>query len=137
MPAFAETYDDSKSGTVRLDSAREQRIAGGQKREVVETGAPQADRTRVLHDEKIAAAAAFVTRPLAVQWLDNHQFRCAAHFLRQALTLFLRKLGRNPMGAVQFFNRRVSALAEAQRLSPWRPRDVVGLTRGQPLGGRP
>jgi hypothetical protein len=39
-PALAEAHDHGASGTFRLDPAREQRISGGQKLEIVETDAP-------------------------------------------------------------------------------------------------
>ena len=39
-PALAEAHDHGASGAFRLDPAREQRISGGQKLEIVETDAP-------------------------------------------------------------------------------------------------
>ena len=39
-PALAEAHDHGTSGAFRLDPAREQRISGGQKLEIVETDAP-------------------------------------------------------------------------------------------------
>src|SRR5215510_5801946 len=136
-PALAEAHDHDTSGAFRLDPAREQRISGGQKLEIVETDAPQARRARILHHEKISGATAPVACPRGVQWANHHQFRCTARLLRQALLLPLRKLARKPMGAVQPFDRRGSALAEAQCLPRRRPRDIGGLTRDQPLRGRP
>jgi hypothetical protein len=37
---LAEAHDHGTSGAFRLDPAREQRISGGQKLEIVETDAP-------------------------------------------------------------------------------------------------
>jgi len=65
-----------------------------------------------------------VACPRGVQWANHHQFRCTARLLRQALLLPMRKLARKPMGAVQSFDRRGSALAEAQCLPRRRPRDI-------------
>ena len=40
-PALAEAHDHGMSGAFRPDPAREQRVSGGQKLEIVETDAPQ------------------------------------------------------------------------------------------------
>ena len=100
-PAFAEAHDHGMSGAFRLDAAREQRISGNEELEIVEADAPQARRAGILHDEKIAGAAAPVARPSGVQRLDHHEFRCTARLLRQARLLPLRELARNPFEYVR------------------------------------
>jgi hypothetical protein len=59
-PAFAEPHYHGMSRAFRLSSAREQRISGGQEFKIVETDAPQARWTRILHYQKITGAAASV-----------------------------------------------------------------------------
>jgi hypothetical protein len=67
-----------------------------------------------------------VACPRGVQWANHHQFRCTARL--QPLLLPMRKLARKPMGAVQPFDRRGSALAEAQCLPRRCPCDIGRLT---------
>ncbi len=77
------------------------------------------------------------TGPFAVQRPDHHQLRRTARFLHQAFAFALGKLGRNPVGSVEAFDRRVAAAAEAQPPSLRRARHIVRLAREQPLTGRP
>ena len=126
-PAFAEAHHHGVPRAFRLDAAREQRIPGRQKFEIVEACASQACRARAFHDEKIPRSAASVAFPGIAQWLDDQKLGPAARSLHQTLLLLLRKLARNPMGAVELLDRRTPALAEAQRLPRRRPRDVGRL----------
>ena len=91
-PCLAEAHHHSMPCTFRLDAARHQRIPGRQELKIVETGASQARRAGVFHDEKITRSAAAVAFPGIVQWLDHHKLGRAARPLRQTLPLFLGKL---------------------------------------------
>src|SRR5215467_2730164 len=125
--AFAEAYHHGVPRAFCLDPAREQRIPGRQKFEIVEAGASQACRAGTFHDKQIARSAASVAFPGIAQWLDDQKLGPTARSLHQTLLPLLRKLARNPMGAVQLLDRRTPALAEAQRLPQRRPRDVGRL----------
>jgi hypothetical protein len=96
----AESHDNSVSGAPCFRPSCDQGIARWQILKIVETNAAKASRTGGLHHQEIAGAAAPMARPLAVQWLDNHQFRGSVCPLRQTLTLLLGKFGRDPMGPI-------------------------------------
>src|SRR5271166_3119625 len=110
--APAEADNNRISRAFRLDPACQQCIARGQELEIVQTDAAQARRSRLLHDEEIAGAAASVTGPLGIQWLDHHKVRCTAGLLRQPFALPLREFRRDPMGSVRLFDRGCPAPAE-------------------------
>jgi hypothetical protein len=84
-PAFAETYHHGVPRAFRPDPAREQRIPGRQKFEIVEACASQACRARAFHDGKIARPAASVAFPGIAQWLDDQGPRLARSTERSCL----------------------------------------------------
>jgi hypothetical protein len=135
--APAETHHYGAFFAFRFGAACQQRVACAEKDEIVETGAFQAGWAGILHNEKVAAATASVTCPGVAERLDHDQLGWAVRFLRQALTLRFRKLGRNPMGTVKQFDGGISALAEPQYLPPWSLRDILGLAWREPLCPRP
>src|SRR5262249_3023324 len=134
---LAETNDDGASLATRLDAARQQSVSGRQELEAIEANTAQASWSRSFHHQQIAAAAAAMTDPLAVQRLYDHEFGWPARPLGQLLPLPLGKLGRNPMGSVQLFKSRISASAEAEELALRRARHIGSFGRNQSLLRRP
>jgi len=114
MTASAVADDDGKPRAVRLGASGEQRIARRKELEIVKADAAQAGWSGRLHHQKAAGSATPMASPFSVQRLDHHQVRRPTRLLYEAIALALRQSGRNPMGAVQSFDRRMSAPAEAQ-----------------------
>jgi hypothetical protein len=106
-----ETNYDREPCALGLRAPAQLSIASRQKFEIVETDASQARRTRRLHHQEFTGAAAPVAHPLAIEGLDHHQIRRAADLFIQVFTAALGKLGRYPVGAIEPFERGISAPA--------------------------